>query len=240
MKFQSTHPHGVRLSRINSVADIKEFQSTHPHGVRRAVLLHRSNLCCFNPRTHTGCDNNSTEGQQEVDVSIHAPTRGATECTAKFIDKQVVSIHAPTRGATQQHEIFPVLGGVSIHAPTRGATLPRDYGKPQRQSFNPRTHTGCDNRNKAEYEKALFQSTHPHGVRPSICYHVATDSRFQSTHPHGVRLRYLIHNWDRLQFQSTHPHGVRHPNDKSAVCKECFNPRTHTGCDVALFMILLI
>ena len=56
-KFQSTHPHGVRPDK-NVAEGIKaQFQSTHPHGVRPA--------------------NASTLGVS-VDVSIHAPTRGAT------------------------------------------------------------------------------------------------------------------------------------------------------------------
>jgi len=36
--FQSTHPHGVRLSRINDDGmTLRKFQSTHPHGVRPAA-----------------------------------------------------------------------------------------------------------------------------------------------------------------------------------------------------------
>ena len=77
---------------------------------------------------------------------------------------------------------------------------------------------------------------------------------FQSTHPHGVRPRTLIKGICPLEFQSTHPHGVRHefgvalvgiahvsihaptrgatlPHYKGKVQKNGFNPRTHTGCD---------
>ena len=35
------------------------------------------------------------------------------------------------------------------------------------QSFNPRTHTGCDLSCSPSISKELFQSTHPHGVRPN-------------------------------------------------------------------------
>jgi len=34
----------------------------------------------------------------------------------------LVSIHAPTRGATNKHTAAPLGHSVSIHAPTRGAT----------------------------------------------------------------------------------------------------------------------
>ena len=57
---------------------------------------------------------------------------------------------------------------------------------------------------------------------------------FQSTHPHGVRLRDRgIQSRSEL-FQSTHPHGVRHQLNIHDYDKECFNPRTRTGCDLAL------
>ena len=79
-KFQSTHPHGVRLRLQGEPHHDLSFQSTHPHGVRpsyiEAQTVHSSVVsihaptrgatlcnpsylaacCCFNPRTHTGCD----------------------------------------------------------------------------------------------------------------------------------------------------------------------------------------
>ena len=87
-----------------------------------------------------------------AEVSIHAPTRGATRFFPPLINTSLVSIHAPTRGATNVSitedkiqtfqsthprgvrliQDVPVteLVGVSIHAPTRGATgEPAMYGK---------------------------------------------------------------------------------------------------------------
>ena len=64
------------------------------------------------------------------------------------------------------------------------------------------------------YEKAcalqMFQSTHPHGVRPLSVIHALAGPMFQSTHPHGVRL---------------------YGKSEKKPVKSCFNPRTHTGCD---------
>ena len=37
---------------------------------------------------------------------------------------------------------------------------------------------------------------------------------------------------DEEKFQSTHPHGVRRPRKKAYSLSRCFNPRTHTGCDI--------
>ena len=58
-----------------------------------------------------------------MDVSIHAPVRGATLVKAEMdVVAVIVSIHAPVRGATGpvEHQRPSVL--VSIHAPVRGAT----------------------------------------------------------------------------------------------------------------------
>ena len=78
-RFQSTHPHGVRLVIDPLAAFLGPFQSTHPHGVRPAttsaparqlsVSIHapawgatcaagssRPSTAGFNPRTRMGCD----------------------------------------------------------------------------------------------------------------------------------------------------------------------------------------
>ena len=63
-------------------------------------------------------------------------------------------------------------------------------GSGQFRSFNPRTHTGCDSVSKMiGLLLHTFQSTHPHGVRLACWYFAHDGYAFQSTHPHGVRLR---------------------------------------------------
>ena len=148
-RFQSTHPHGVRPSDAKYVLSVKQFQSTHPHGVR--------------PSKHIPIG-------KPTFVSIHAPTRGATNekltdiyyiggfnprthtgCDSLFSSLESlvnVSIHAPTRGATSFTAFANTsLMSVSIHAPTRGATAP------------------CLLLALGPFR---FQSTHPHGVRQQI------------------------------------------------------------------------
>ena len=63
-------------------------------------LATSKNLACFNPRTHTGCDVLGFAQYIRFRVSIHAPTRGATDENGSIEAIQDVSIHAPTRGAT--------------------------------------------------------------------------------------------------------------------------------------------
>ena len=58
---------------------MRMFQFTHPRGVRRGY---------------------GRKGFADRDVSIHAPTRGATTNLLKRTENGRVSIHAPTRGAT--------------------------------------------------------------------------------------------------------------------------------------------
>ena len=55
---------------------------------------------------------------------------------------------------------------------------------------------------------------------------------FQSTHPHGVRPSGVITGCRCVKFQSTHPHGVRPFNTDQSLLYQYFNPRTRTGCDV--------
>ena len=77
-RFQSTHPHGVRLnSTIDGTAAL-QFQSTHPHGVRLPMTHLSIFQRRFNPRTHMGCDIIKHLFSLIRIVSIHAPTWGAT------------------------------------------------------------------------------------------------------------------------------------------------------------------
>ena len=77
-----------------------------------------------------------------------------------------ISIHAPAWGATTSLVDFLLPSPISIHAPAWGAT-----------------------RSHIRFSKvALFQSTHPHGVRRGLQGIEAFCTAFQSTHPHGVRL----------------------------------------------------
>ena len=55
-------------------------------------------------------------------VSIHAPTRDATERMLEHGVHVPVSIHAPTRDATNCEAEARELVKVSIYAPTRDAT----------------------------------------------------------------------------------------------------------------------
>ena len=124
------------------------FQSTLPREERRFnqfLLLTQKD---FNPRSHERSDKSTynsfcprllisihapTRGATNtrtvvivvLDISIHAPTRGATIINDSDAERLSISIHAPTRGATDTQTYVKVINIISIHAPTRGATEKR-------------------------------------------------------------------------------------------------------------------
>ena len=155
--------------------------------------------------------------------------------------------------------VFPITSLCSFNPRTHTGcdSFKRVFKYPLR-CFNPRTHTGCDFQRarvkegidivsihaptrgatrKERFSDAsgfVFQSTHPHGVRRFNKFNIFTTYLFQSTHPHGVRPhRHLLVVSSHNRFQSTHPHGVRLVVLKQkTILTICFNPRTHTGCDL--------
>ena len=106
-RFQSTHPRGVRRSKLlKKVLWNMGFQSTHPRGVRRQGT----------PQLHA-----------PHSVSIHAPAWGATRRHFRAGPGGKVSIHAPAWGATIMPANLVDLFSVSIHAPAWGATVSMFY-----------------------------------------------------------------------------------------------------------------
>ena len=84
----------------------------------------------------------------------------------RCIDYIEVSTHAPTRGATVRQADFPNLAAVSTHAPTRGATWHPACARWATPCFNPRAHAGRD----VSWVRLVvlvngFQPTRPRGAR---------------------------------------------------------------------------
>jgi len=141
----------------------------------------------FNPRARAGRDNLADLLGVVVEVSIHAPARGATELEA---DRRVVVEFQSTRprGARLAGKMFPA------------ASL----------SFNPRARAGRD---PGAYLLSLrcetFQSTRPRGARPEEMKG-ETEPSFVSIHApaRGATLGGELYP-SCLQFQSTRPRGAR-------------------------------
>ena len=92
--------HHVSISFMKKLALYKCFNPRTHTGCDTSPKNNGSYYDCFNPRTHTGCDFIRSVKHLIVRVSIHAPTRGATNKVQNEVKKANVSIHAPTRGAT--------------------------------------------------------------------------------------------------------------------------------------------
>ena len=102
---------------------VNEFQSTHPRGVRHCPRLSKRNVEDFNPRTHVGCDT-CKYGRMGIrpDISIHAPTWGATAELIQLWEKPVNFNPRTHVGCDQGLNKLMVDIEISIHAPTWGAT----------------------------------------------------------------------------------------------------------------------
>ena len=138
---------GATLSTIYTRQPTSTF---NPRSYKRSdrVAIYRATLAkAFNPRSYKRSDLSLIDKADDLNLSIHAPTRGATGCAGsgwwmyqafnprsyKRSDKAygqtkanlLLSIHAPTRGATSCGKLEHSQPALSIHAPTRGATLSR-------------------------------------------------------------------------------------------------------------------
>ena len=189
--FQSTHPRRVRLQALARASTPRLFQSTHPRRVRQ----------------HRRMD---AEGPRNV--SIHAPTQGATIAPPRVAIAAVAFQSTHPRRVRLEFPLLYAIEGVSIHAPTQGATISRSYS----------------------VLNLLFQSTHPRRVRH---FRVVPESlaQFQSTHPRRVR-RLLGGRQVRVHRVSIHAptQGATSSTCGSHRSESSFNPRTHAGCDSAV------
>ena len=129
---------------IESSLTAGKFQSTLPREERRIRCIFTLIFRNFNPRSHERSDHIQRAFRQTCHISIHAPTRGATQLSLICIFSPIfqstlpreerhssfpslilyttISIHAPTRGATISCVSTKSSRVISIHAPTRGAT----------------------------------------------------------------------------------------------------------------------
>ncbi len=242
-------------SKAQRTKDIK-FQSTHPSGVRP---YHAGDECVdCRISIHApqwGATSNQLVGISFVFlISIHAPQWGATGRFGNHVEHRT-DFNPRTPVGCDWVMVPPVVmlprfqsthpSGVrqSFHIPLWAAasfqsTHPSGVRRPTAcnacttaKYFNPRTPVGCDDRGRNHhpnsqisihapqwgatdryadcYTGLQFQSTHPSGVRRPVAPKPPRPRLFQSTHPSGVRPP----DWDKpaytALFQSTHPSGVR-------------------------------
>ena len=186
----------------------------------------------FNPHTHTGCDPSYRRTTSVLDaVSIHTPIQGVTLQEFSFHQLQWVSIHTPIQGVTRRPSPPCRGASVSIHTPIQGVTWLKRYQMfisvfqsthpyrvwhtlPMLNSpnfcFNPHTHTGCD---RILYVFYLVVSVSIHTPIQGV-----TTTRVASRRIPSVSIHTPIQGVTASVFL--------------AVGAACFNPHTHTGCDI--------
>ena len=174
------------------------FQSRRPRGARLCSRLRYLAGSRFNPRAHAGRDLRSRFGLFHFRLFQSTRPRGARLGSRPVSRKRPdVSIHAPTRGATCPSRVTARLllcFNPRAHA-GRDAPLPTPSTSSS-ASFNPRAHAGRDAYGGKQLcvDNLEFQSTRPRGARR---LHMTPGSRlptFQSTRPRGAR-RPCMHRW---------------------------------------------
>ena len=166
-------------------------------------------LADFNPRSHERSDALLILCRQLWNISIHAPTRGATYHSLK--PKNITGFQStlpreerpsncpcpsslpifqstlPREERLKHQRLILTQDYISIHAPTRGATvinylLNRRFGI----SIHAPTRGATDSRGSTEIY-GVFQSTLPREERPKSTAYYAEDKKFQSTLPREER-----------------------------------------------------
>ncbi len=143
--FQSTHPRGVRHNNTKSYEDTLQFQSTHPRGVRH-VLNHFLHIATLFQSTHPRGVRLAISflKNKKRDISIHAPTWGATEsCRGHFQDFR--NFNPRTHVGCDSPNSPNGSGGANFNPRTHvGCDAASVSLRPVVRNFNPRTHVGCD------------------------------------------------------------------------------------------------
>ena len=169
---------------------VRAFQSALPRGERQQI---------------------GGSPDEDRNISIHAPTRGATCLCLDKYRLIHISIHAPTRGATPMLQLRYSRKPISIHAPTRGATYNGAKYFIHCADFNPRSHEGSDKaiscKNKRKCKISIHAPTRG-----------ATDINLSGI----VATEISIHAPTR---------GATSCADKHSACSFYFNPRSHEGSD---------
>ena len=169
-----------------------KFQSTLPRGERQVSTRERAKI---------------------ISISIHAPTRGATNPGTYGTGCPRFQSTLPRGERLDCDErIADRIEAISIHAPTRGATERlRPTGTPGR-NFNPRSHEGSDgDRDGWEQQYYGFQSTLPRGER----------QKFRGQNQHHADFNPRSHEGSDVFLTFCIKKPLRN-----------FNPRSHEGSDL--------
>ena len=168
--------------------------------------------CNFNPRSREGSDAGVDKDVLDVDISIHAPAKGATfsRCATS---RAAAHFNPRSREGSDVRDTITGAFDAAFQS-----TLPR---RERRRTFD-----GIDYR-------FLFQSTLPRRERPVLSYSLRVSVLFQSTLPRRERrqqtkeVRYL----STISIHAPAKGATRRDGGRTAEV-HYFNPRSREGSDV--------
>ena len=154
---------GVTPYRSRALLCTRSFRATRPRGERPACSWRSSReLSRFNPRTHAGRDSTSLASMNSrASFNPRAHAGRDLRLVHAHAEQVGVSTHAPTRGATGA--AIEIAGIKLTFQPTRprGARRARPSRLPASSSrFNPRAHAGRDARQHGSAGVQELVSTH--------------------------------------------------------------------------------
>ena len=207
----------------------------------------------FNPRSHEGSDSIIIRALSDSEISIHAPTKGATFIeflcagSSKFQStlprrERLMSVSAHLthpdfnprshEGSDEPVLIYDFCPVISIHAPTKGAT-PHQIGfrKPH-ADFNPRSHEGSDRAFPRNTVLSwIFQSTLPRRERPPRTSFLYCTGYFNPRSHEGSDRHPTTLPVSRYHFNPRSHEGSDDGVGVQCGCFYDFNPRSHEGSD---------
>ena len=166
-------------------------------------------------------------------ISIHAPTRGATRQEKNTAENSRFQSTLPQGERPTGKDAYNYTTGISIHAPTRGATYVGQNVYSNLNDFNPRSHKGSD-------KPGLQNLYHQYNFNPrshkGSDYNYTTRELIKQISIHAPTRGATKSRSDILMlsiiFQSTLPQGERRNDTDRVEFIFNFNPRSHKGSDI--------
>ena len=221
-----------RHRRLNCVVSI--------HAPTRGATRRRPAPCrwrpCFNPRAHEGRDLVPPGSDLSSARFQSTRPRGARPGQrAHLLELAEVSIHAPTRGATSSCAARCAMETSFNPRAHEGRDLRHRTSSSSSARFNPRAHEGRDPRKHPRRgPRDKFQSTRPRGARPSS-ERLTTASALVSIHAptRGATKQRAANYRVCLGFNPRAHEGRDRSSASTATSPRGFNPRAHEGRDTS-------
>ena len=203
---------GATLKPLHQAAGISYFNPrTH---VGCDISFHSAHLTAFyfNPRTHVGCDLNRLVQRVAVgEISIHAPTWGATQRHQPRLSGAVYFNPRTHVGCDGVNTGIAVWDSEFQSTHPRGVRHGQAAWKLYSRNFNPRTHVGCDCiASWATWDKSNFNPR----------THVGCDAQEGG-------FAQMVYNFNPRTHVGCDP---QYFYVQRFIYN--FNPRTHVGCDI--------